>query len=305
MSFDSEVLSVGNLNIDIIGKLSALPRSDEKVLLDEFSRKPGGGGANFAAACSKLGLDASFIGCVGNDSFGREVIDDLEERGVNTSLVERVEASTGMAFIFLTPTYERLLIEYRGANSYLDSSQLEEEVLKKASLLHASSVTPEMAVSIGNKTKKLGLKSSLDLGAELTQLEKQKISSILKDFDICFMNGETFEDIFDVKPSEENVFQQHPEGLDVFVVTKGSQGAIVTNGEESISGPTYDVEIEDTTGAGDTFAAVFNRYLLDGASLDEAVKYATAGAAIKIQKIGAREGIPTREEIENFVKTRG
>lgn len=297
-------MSVGNLNLDIIGKLNALPKSDEKVLLDEFSRKPGGGGANFAVACSKLGLNASFIGCVGNDDFGKEVLEDLGKRGVDTSFIKRVEAPTGMAFIFLTPDYERLLIEYRGANSFLNPSHLKEDILKKASLLHASSVTPEMAVSVGNKAKKFGLKSSLDLGAELTQLENQELLEILKEFDICFMNGETFEDIFDVRPSEKNVLKQHPKGLDILVVTKGSEGAIVTNGNKPISGPTYDVEIKDTTGAGDTFAAVFNKYLLNGASLDKVVKYATAGAAIKIQKVGAREGIPTQKELENFVKMR-
>lgn len=305
MYFLSEkVVSVGNLNIDLIGKLQTIPKSDEKTLLNEFGRYPGGGGANFAAASEKVGLDASFIGCVGEDVFGEKTIQDLQESGVDTSNVRKVEASTGFAFIFLTPKYERLLIEHRGANSYLEPSDMDKEYLKDAELVHASSVTSELAKDIGKKAESLNIKSSLDLGAELTEARKEELFNILKFFDICFMNGETFEDIFQKKPTEENILKQSPSHIENFVVTLGSKGAIVTDNEETFSSPRFEVEAKDTTGAGDVFAAVFDKYYLENTPLEKAIKYASAAAAIKIQHMGAREGLPSEEEIKKFVSSR-
>lgn len=303
MSANPEIVSIGNLNLDLIGKLESIPKSDEKVLLKEFGRWPGGGGANFAAVCQKHGLSSGFIGCVGDDAFGSEVLEDLRERGVDTSHVRKVRASTGFAFIFLTPRYERLLIEHRGANSYLKPSDLAEDYLRGAKLLHASSVTPEIATAVGERAQKLNLKASLDLGAELSRMEEQKLLKILENFDICFMNEETFEDIFEANATKQSVLQRFPKKLEIFVVTIGSEGALVSDGKTTITSPSYDVDVKDTTGAGDTFAAIFDKHILGGASLEEAVKFAAAGAALKVQHVGARKGVPDQREIEKFLNS--
>lgn len=304
MPSDMEIISIGNLNIDLIGKLAEAPRPDKKVLLDEFNRRPGGGAANFAVACTKLGLNTTFVGSIGKDSFGEEILTDLKERGVETSHVKKSDALTGFAFVFTTPENERFLIEHRGANSNLKTSDVKDKLLEKAGLLHASSVTPEMAADIGEKAGKHKIKTSLDLGAELTKVEKERLSKILEFYDICFMNEGTFEDIFGVKATEENVLGYFPRGLESLVVTLGSRGALATDGEEIIAGPTYDVDVKDATGAGDAFAAAFDMLILENASLREAINYATAEATIKVQHVGGRIGLPTKEELKNFMKSR-
>ncbi len=289
--------------MDLIGKLQTIPKPDEKTLLNKFGRYPGGGAANFAVTCEKIGLDAEFIGCVGNDVFGEESLRDLKETGVETSKVRKVDASTGFAFIFQTPKYERLLIEHRGANSCLEPSDIDKELLRDIELVHASSVPPELAKDIGEKAKSLNVKSSLDLGAELTELGKEELLDILNFFDICFMNGETFEDVFEEKATGKNILKQAPSNLENFVITLGSRGAKVTDNDQIISSPKFEVDSKDTTGAGDVFAAVFDKYFLENAPLKKAVKYAAGAAAIKIQHMGARVGIPSEEEIKNFVKS--
>ncbi len=300
MNSNPEVVSIGNLNMDLIGKLKNIPRSDEKTLLDEFERWPGGGGANFAAMCEKLNLDTGFVGCVGNDHFGKKILNDLKDRGVDISHVRNVNASTGFAFIFQTPSGKRLLIEHRGANSRLKPSDLKYGYLDHAKLLHASSVNPKIAEEVGNKADEIGAKSSLDLGAELTQLEGKKLIEVLRHFDICFMNGETFEGIFEMSPTEKNISNQLSSVLDISVVTLGPEGAIASSEKETISSPTFDVDVKDTTGAGDTFAAVFDKYILEGKSIGEAVRRATAAAAMKVQHVGGREGLPNQKEIKKF-----
>lgn len=114
MAEEIEVISIGNLNLDLIGKLEKLPQSEEKTILDNLNRRSGGGAANFAVACTKLGLESKLIGCAGKDSFGEEILRGLEERGVETSSIRKVDSLTGLAFIFSTSENHRLLIEHRG-----------------------------------------------------------------------------------------------------------------------------------------------------------------------------------------------
>ena len=100
MRSNLDVVAVGNLNIDLICKMKRLPGRDEKLLMEEFARRLGGGAANFAVACSKLGLRSGFIGCVGNDEFGREILEDLRREKVDTSHIGVVGAPTGLVFSF-------------------------------------------------------------------------------------------------------------------------------------------------------------------------------------------------------------
>lgn len=92
--------------------------------------------------------------------------------------------------------------------------------------------------------------------------------------------------------------------MEVLVVTLGPEGAIVCTEDKTISSPSYDVKTKDTTGAGDVFAAVFDKFMLDGARPEKAVKYSMAGAAIQVQEIGGRKKLPTMEELEKFVDTK-
>lgn len=297
-----DLIAVGNLNIDLIGKIKKLPARDEKLLLEEFARRPGGGAANFAVACSRLGLKSGLIGCVGSDEFGMEILSDLERENVDKTHVKIVDAPTGLVFALSTPKGDHFLVAYRGANLSLKPDDIDDDYVRKAKLLHASSVTPEVALAVGSKAEKYGLLASLDLGAELAELKMGKLLEIIELFDIFFMNLRTYKKVFRERPSKRGILKNFPEGLEVLVVTMGARGAIVTDGKSVASGPSYRVEVRDSTGAGDAFAAAFDVVWLRGGDLEKAIKYALAEAAIKIQHLGAREGLPTMEELEEFVR---
>lgn len=298
-----DLIAVGNLNIDLIGKIKRLPTREEKLLLEEFARHPGGGAANFAVACSRLGLKSGFIGCVGDDELGVEILADLERENVDKTHVKIVDAPTGLVFALSTPRGDHFLVAYRGANLSLKPEDIADDYARKAKLLHASSVTPEIALAVGSKAEKYGLLASLDLGAELAELKMNELLEIIELFDICFMNRRTYKKVFGERPSRRGILKNFPEGLEVLAVTMGAEGAMATDGESTISGPSYRVEVRDSTGAGDAFAAAFDVVWLRGGDLGKAIRYALAEAAIKIQHIGAREGLPTMEELEEFVRT--
>ena len=298
-----DVIAVGNLNVDLIGKVKKLPARDEKLLLEEFARRPGGGAANFAVACSKLGLKSGFIGCVGSDEFGKEVLTDLRREGVDTTQIKIVDAPTGLVIALSTAEGDHFLLAYRGANLFLKPDDISADYIKGAKLLHASSVTPEIALAVGSNAKKHGIQTSLDLGAELAELEKGELLDVVGLFDICFMNRRSYRKVFGETPSERGMLKNFPKNLKAMIVTMGADGAMATDGSEVIFHPSYKVRVEDSTGAGDAFAAAFDVIWLKGGVLEKSIKYALAEAAIKVQHVGGRAGLPTMREVEEFVRT--
>jgi len=160
-----DMIAIGNLNVDLIGKVKKLPARDEKLLLEEFAMRPGGGAANFAAACSKLGLKSGFIGCVGNDEFGKELLANLKRHGVDTSRIKIVDAPTGLVIAPSTAKGNHFLLAHRGANLSLKSEDISSEYISGTKLLHASSVTPDIAITVGSgpKSKEFDLPSTWEL----------------------------------------------------------------------------------------------------------------------------------------------
>ncbi|MCS7131810.1 MAG: carbohydrate kinase family protein [Hadesarchaea archaeon] len=298
-----DVVAVGNLNVDLICKVSKLPREDEKLLADEFVRSPGGGAANFAVACSKLGLQTGFIGCVGDDDFGKWILEDLKRNDVDTSRIKIVAAPTGLVLSLSTRKGEHFLIAHRGANLCLKPEDLDQGYLRSARLVHASSVVEEVAKAVGSRARELGILASLDVGAELSVLGRRKLLRILELFDICFMNRRAYRNLFGDMPSRASLLRNFPVGLKVLVVTLGPKGAAATDGEGIFLEPAYRVEVRDTTGAGDAFAAAFDAVWMKSGDVKRALTYAVAEAAIKVQHVGSREGLPTMEELEKFIRT--
>jgi ribokinase len=300
---DMNVVAVGNLNVDLICKVDRFPREDEKLLAYEFTRTPGGGAANFAAACSKLGLRAGFIGCVGDDDFGRWILEDLKQNDIDTSRVKIVDAPTGLVLSLSTRRREHFLIAHRGANLHLKPEDVDEDYLRAAKLVHASSVVEKVARAVGGRARELGILASLDVGAELSTLGRGKLLRILELFDICFMNRRAYRNVFRDRPSRASLLRNFPAGLKILAVTLGPEGAAATDGEDVFFKPAYRVEVRDTTGAGDAFAAAFDAVWMRSGDIKRALTYAAAEAAIKVQHVGGREGLPTMEELEKFIRT--
>jgi len=299
-----DMVAVGNLNVDLIGKVKRLPMRDEKLLLKEFVRRPGGGAANFAVACSRLGLKSGLIGCVGEDEFGGDLLSNLRRENVDTTHIKVVDAPTGLVFALSTLKGDHFLVAHRGANLSLKPADIDSDYIKGARLLHASSVVPEVALAVGSRARKYGIQTSLDLGAELVGVGRRKLLKIVELFDICFLNQRSYKNAFRKMPDKNGILKNFPRGLKVLVVTMGANGAMVTDGKRAVSAPTYKVKVRDSTGAGDAFAAAFDVIWMRSEVLEKALKYGLAEAAMKVQHVGASEGLPTMKELERFVRTR-
>jgi len=298
-----DIIGVGNANMDIIVKVSRLPTVDEKVLAEDVKFLPGGGASNFAVACSRLGMPTGFIGCVGDDYFGKLLLENFRKKNVDISRVKIVEnRNTGFVVAISDEEGKYFMIASRGANLELKPEDLDEKYIGGAKLVHGSSLRAEIAESLGVKARKLGVFSSIDVGAELAHLDREKVVKILESYDFVFLNRTSYKLIFDVDPVKETLLKHFPEGSRVIIVTLGEEGALICDGKKVIHIPAMKVKVVNTVGAGDAFAAAFLVYFLETEDLKVAAKYAVAAAAIKVQKAGGQEGLPLKKELERFVK---
>jgi len=297
-----DVIGIGNANMDIIVKVLKLPVIDEKVLAEDVVFLPGGGASNFAVACSRLGIPTGFIGCVGNDYFGKLLLENFKKEGVDVSHVKIVKKNTGFVIAISDIEGKYFMVANRGANLELKPEDLDEEYIGGARLVHGSSLRIEIAEALGKKARKLNVFSSIDVGAELAHLERSKFLKILRGYDFTFLNKTSYKLIFNVNPTREVLLKYFPRGMKVLVVTLGEAGVLACDGKRVIHVPALKVKVVDTVGAGDAFSAAFLTYFLKTEDLEVAAKYAVAAAAIKVQKIGGQKGLPVREELEKFVK---
>jgi len=304
-----DVIAIGELLIDMIADTPGLPL--EKQIT--FKRFAGGAPANFAVGIKCLGLTSGVISKVGNDFFGRFLLEALKKEQVDISQIKVTnEYKTALAFVGLDENRNPSFSFYRSpcADIMLTQEEISEEYIKSAKLLMCGTVSmadePARSAIFKaiNYAKKHGLQVACDpnLRHDLWHFKdpKEHIFRILKDTDIFlpstseaeFITGEkgekAFETILDLGPS-------------VLAITHGAEGSTILTKDEEFFAPSYKVDVVDTTGAGDAFAAGLITGLLTNMPLEKILYFANAVSAVKITRKGAMN-IPTRKEVENFMK---
>lgn len=294
-----KITVIGSINMDIVTSTNILPKMGETVLGKAFHTIPGGKGANQAVAAAKLGADVNLIGCVGDDTFGQVLKQHLKHQGINIENVEPVtETSTGTASITLFEE-DNSIIVVPGANYHVTPEYIEkfEEIIANSDVillqLEIPLVSVEKAVEIAS-THKVPI---IINPAPIQPLTKELLSKV----DYVTPNEHEQETLLtscDWTEEEKN------EIIKKCIVTKGSKGVSILKGEE-LQIPSFEVNVVDTTGAGDTFNGALAYCLSNGYTLEEACRFANATAALSVTKFGAQGGMPTLHEVEEFLQQRG
>lgn len=306
---DIDVLVIGSLNIDIVVEAERQPRPGETIRGTSFFTVPGGKGANQAVAASRLGLNVKMLGCVGADEYGCQAVEALAHNGVDVSGIARVSGgSTGCALITVVGG-ENTIILFEGANAHCIPSAfdaLEDEIARARILLMQMEIPAEMTRRAGEIARANGTLFILNPAPAPAQMMSREMLSLV---DVLMPNEHEAKSLLAIAPEapmrpEEIVTAFADAGFDGEVVaTLGSQGAVYRDGDEILVQPAYEVQAVDTTGAGDAFIAGFCYGRLNLARR-EAVAFAAAAAAINVTYYGAQPGLPTREEVESFLRER-
>ncbi|MEU5363006.1 ribokinase [Streptomyces sp. NPDC005925] len=297
--YDYDLLVVGSANADLVIGVERRPAAGETVLGSDLAVHPGGKGANQAVAAARLGARTALLARVGDDAYGRLLLDSQRAAGVDTVGVLVGGAPTGVALITVDPSGDNSIVVSPGANGRLTP----DDVRAAASLFHASRVVSTQ-LEIPLETV-VAVVRSLAPGSRFVlnpSPPRPLPAEVLAACDPLVLNEHEAKvilgDAVVGDSAEEWARVLLAKGPRSVVVTLGSRGALVADcGGGTALVPAVPVRAVDTTGAGDAFTAALARRLGAGESLAEAAAYAVRVGAAAVTKAGAQESFPTAEEV--------
>lgn len=289
-----KVVVIGSINVDMVFTSDVRPKAGETVLGNNFSIIPGGKGANQAVAASKLGAKVHMIGCVGSDSNGDFSLKNLQNMHVNTDCVEKInDIPTGVANIIVAED-DNSIIVVAGSNHQISIDMIGKY---KDIILAADIALLQLEIPIDVVEYTLDLCKKNNVSVILNPAPAVELSwSMIENSTYITPNEHELKIIFGKNSliDTDELIEQYPNKL---IVTMGSKGVKYCDGKEIKIVPVYEVDVVDTTGAGDTFNGGLAASLVSGAKLDEAIKFANKAAGIAITKLGAQTGMPTLEQL--------
>ncbi len=295
--FDRAII-IGDACVDVHIALNDLIHADPNRALP-YHINTGGTSAGTAVALAKLETPTAFLGTVGEDFGGRFILDELKRLDIDTELmIVADDLNTVNVFAFINDEGERYLWGFPRvdhAYSQLDFERIDIDKIRKASWLHSSGMTLLAKGSIRQSLPKLfqiayeaGVPTSFDLNTrvnDLSLLDEEAVEAIRKTLPyVKYLTGSARDEFVSFHPGEDwkdSVCFFADE--DHFVIARdGINGFLVIENGKEYSWPSYDVEVKDTTGAGDSFNAGLICSLLEGKDLFEAAKFANAVSGYKI-----------------------
>ena len=282
-----KILIIGSINKDLVVTAPRFPKEGETILGSNFYTGNGGKGANQACAIGKLGGDVSILGAVGDDSFGKDLCNALISNNVNTdNLIIKNNVSTGIAVITVTDDGANNIIVAQGANASITKDDIKEELISLYDIIVMQLEIPlEIAEYAAYIAKKLGKTVVLN-PSPAVKLSRDFLSYV----DILIPN----ETEIDIIGGIDYAFEC---GVKNIILTLGANGCDFINKEGRKHFDAYNVDVVDTTAAGDSFLGGVVRMIADNKSIEESIIFATKVSNITVTRKGAIDSIPTYDEV--------
>ncbi|PTY39710.1 ribokinase [Brachyspira hampsonii] len=284
---NKKILIIGSINKDLVITSPRFPKEGETILGSNFYTGNGGKGANQACAIAKLGGCVSILGAVGDDSFGKDLFYALESNNVNTdNLIIKNNISTGIAVITVTDYGANNIIVAQGANALITKDDIKEELISLYDIIVLQLEIPlEIAEYSAYIAKKLGKTVVLN-PSPAVKLNKNFLSYV----DILIPN----ETEIDIIGGVDYAFDC---GVKNIILTLGANGCDLINKERIKHFDAYQVDVADTTAAGDSFLGGVVRMMADNKTIEEAISFAMKVSNITVTRKGAIDSIPTYDEV--------
>ena len=295
-----DVLTIGGIDMDLVIAVDELPAHDLKVMGRFIGNMPGGPAANFACAASRLGLHVTALAEVGDDDPGRVIIEDFNNYGVDTSLIQvRPGGQTCFAIIFVPPGGEKGIVVVPTFTPEYDVARMR-AALQQSYLMYLMPHDHGRFFAYADLAHQAGAAVMIDveptIGADRPAMER-----ILAQTDIASFNQFGFTATTGEQPSIEAARRLLAAGPHTVVVTLGAQGSLAVSRDEAVHQPGFAVIPVDTTGAGDTFNAAFVSATRQNLPLGERLRFANAAGALSVTGMGPRGRLPTRDEVREFI----
>ncbi|WP_188497896.1 ribokinase [Pullulanibacillus pueri] len=287
-----KITVIGSINMDLVTEVERPPKQGETVRGLNFYLHPGGKGANQAVAAAKIGADVAMVGCVGDDLFGEQLMDNLKTKGIHIDKVRTLKGkSSGVAQITVHKGNNSIVV-VPGANRELSVDHIQEA---EALIKESDVVLLQLEIPIETVVRAAALAHQHNVKVILNPAPFQRLpEALVETVDYITPNELEYDNLMKDARTKELARK--------LIVTKGKRGAQYFDGEKLATVPTYNVEVADTTGAGDAFNGALAYSLAIGEPLESAIHFANAVGALSVKAHGAQNGIPTLEEVNRFLR---
>ncbi|GAB4477524.1 MAG: ribokinase [Anaerolineae bacterium] len=299
------IIVFGSINMDLTAYAPRLPRPGETLFGRSFITVPGGKGANQAVAAARLGGDVHFVGRVGDDAFGHEVLALVREQGVDMSAVMVTgDARTALAVIAVDDRAENAIIVISGANMTLDQQDVARCVwlLDGARVVLLQQEVPHEAnFAVAQEAQRRGVSVILD-PAPARELPDEMFPLL----DFITPNELEAEALVGFRPTDADSAAQaarmlRDRGVRAAIIKMGAQGAFFDSPDSTGFVPAFPVKAVDTVAAGDAFNGGLAVALAQGYDIEQAVRRGAAAGAVAVTRPGAMPAMPYRHEVEQLL----
>lgn len=307
------IVLLGDINIDLVLAIPAYPGEGGEAIATAQTAMIGGSATNTAIALAKAGHDCRLIGRVGTDSWGREALSELAATGISTRWIGRDDREpTQINVITVSPAGERTMFAYRGANARLSAADVDPAVFAGAALFHLSGYAllqprqTEAALTAIDLAVNADIPVTLDIPGGVVAGIAAQVRALLPRIDTILLGSTDLPGLLErpVETDEEKLIAMLLESGVRRVAVKGSGGAAsrLHQAGETASAPWFPVDVTDTIGAGDAFAAGHIHGRVTALSGRDCCRLANAYGAVAVTRKGAGRAMPSRDEVLTFLE---
>lgn len=302
-----KVLVFGSFVVDLMARAYRLPQNGETVKGSFFKQGAGGKGFNQCVAAHKAGADVKMITKLGKDSLANVCTDIMQELDMpQDGILYSDNTATGIALIMVDEnTSENKILIVPGSCAEIEKSEIDN---LKSMIKEAEYILLQLEVNQDANEYVVNLANSFDCKVIVNTAPFAPISDeFLSKLWLITPNEHEAEElsgikVFDLESAKKAATYFKQKGVKNVVITLGKQGVFVSTDNTEKIVPAYKVNAVDTTGAGDAFNGGMLAALAEGKSLEEAVQFGNVVGALSVQKLGTTPSMPTREEIDEFIK---
>jgi ribokinase len=291
--------------MDLVVKSARIPIPGETILGGEFLMVPGGKGANQAVAIARLGAHACFVSRLGDDVFGRRLLENFRNEGLDTRHVLLTpDVPSGVAIIAVDAAGNNAIVVAPGANAKLSPDDI---YRAQSDICSAAAVVAQLEIPMATVRCAAELAHRAGVPFILNPAPAQELDSSLLSMVRILTPNETEAQILtgvevtDPESAAEAAMRLLDRGVKAVIVTMGAQGFLLADGRNVEFLRVPKVDAVDTTAAGDAFTASLAVRLGQGHGLRDSAVFASRAAALSVTRMGAQPSMPTFQQVCDFV----
>ena len=299
------VTVVGSFMFDLVARAPRRPKTGETLIGDSFGMFIGGKGANQAIAASRLNALVCMVGRLGDDLFGNQFLDKFSDEKINTDFViQDKNNGTGVGMPLIDASGDNSIVIIPRANTALSAKNINQgyEAIANSDILL---LQLEVPIEASQRAAEIAKENSTIV--ILNPAPAKEIPDTLLDLvDILTPNESETEILSGISATTEKEAKEAAcilmdKGVETVILTLGSRGSLLLTATVESFFPANQVDVVDTTAAGDAFCGALAASLANGSTIEEAVKTGNAAGALAVTKLGAEPSLPKKADLDRFL----